>query len=409
MGVSAPMDDPDPTMQETESMTPTSSTLSAGERADIRRANRRALERFMGQDGLPWWEEGADQSGFAPDFLFQNPWTPPGLRGAGVTAPQDTREFFRWLQAAVTRFDVRFEKIHEMEDPYTFWMEYYGDGECSWGQGGRYEQLEVTFVRFDTEGRLKRYVEHYDPTRFLRSVGETVPHFSYAADRERRGMSRRSAEPDDLAAYIDRRRLQDQADEGRLDLASMDDAARALMRDANLRTLGRVLENGARPWWETIGHAYGDISDEFTVELPHFGHFGPVTYGPGEWQELVRWLTATFRDVEVTFRCHYTMEDPSSFWLEYYGEGTADWGPGRPFGHLGVSFVRFDAEGRLLRYREHFNPARLLEVAVPWTQPTFDYDADRVRHGLPPSGSRYVPMEEYVAARTSVGSADRGL
>jgi ketosteroid isomerase-like protein len=380
--------------------------MTEAERREIRARNRQLLEKYMGSEGMAWWEEGAVEAGwFANDFLFQIPFAQRGLP-VTYTDP-DYQQLFKYLHATLPRFDVKWQKIYDMVDPYTFWMEYYGDGECTWCDGGHYEQLEVTFVRLDEQGRLKRYVEHFDPVRVWRAAGKTIPRFDYNEDRLRSGMSAHIMPPDSLEQYIERRIARDARDEAAVDLSGMSEKEISEIRERNRALLHKYMGSEGLCWWEDGAVEAGYFCNDFIMELPNAWPGFARTYPEGEWQKQVGWLNRTVLRFDVLLECLYDTADPYAFWMEYYGDGAVSWGQGGPYSMLEVTFVRLDENGRLKRYREHFDASGPLETSGAWRVPTLDYNEDRKRNGLPPHNIPINTREDYVRQR--IADAARGI
>jgi ketosteroid isomerase-like protein len=380
--------------------------MTEAERKEIRARNRLVLEQYMGSGGTPWWEDGAAEvQWFSDDFRFQIPFAQKGL--PTMHSGADHRDFFRYLYTTVKSFDVKWGMIHDLYDPYAFWMEYYGDGECTWGKGGFYEQLEVTFVRVNEAGKLTRYVEHFDPTRVWENAGLTIPVFDYNKDRLRSGLPPHVRPKDTLVDYIEHRRTQDPGDEAAIDVASMSDKEIADMRERNRGLLNRYMGGEGLGWWQEGAVEAGYFSDDFVIECPNAFPGCAHVHPAGEWQEHLRWLNRTVLRLDVLLECVYETVDPYSFWLEYYVDGAVSWGKGGPYDSLVVAFIRLDEKGRLKRYREHSDPTRVLEASGAWRVPTFDYNEDRKRNGLPPHDMVLPTREDYLRER--LADAARGL
>ncbi|MGC7100620.1 hypothetical protein ACPZ19_38590 [Amycolatopsis lurida] len=387
-------------------------TMTTAEANEIRECNLGLIEKYLGREGIAWWDRGAEEAGwFAEDFLYQLPWAP---RGMPVTyAGNDRREYFKLLNSWLKDYEVKWQKISPLIDPYAFWVEYYAQGESAWGKGGPYEQYEIVFMRLDEQGRLTRCVEYFNPVNWWVAAGKTEPRFDYNIDRLRNGLEPdiRPEEDYSLRHYIEWRKNQDAIDEAMAaDLKGMSAQEISEIRERNRKLLTKYLSAEAEgmPWWDerrTPGADYH--SENHFTETPISAPGMPLKHGPGHWQKDNEWLARTVMSFDVSVECFYDMDDPYTFWYEYCGEGNMTWGQGGSYSVWEVVFVRLDKDGRMSRHRESYDPSRLLETAGSWKLPVCNMNEERKRHGLAPHGQRIDVMEDYVQQR--IADAARGV
>jgi hypothetical protein len=387
-------------------MTSGMTRMSHDERGELRARNQKLIRKYMGEtDGPAWWEPGAFEAGyFAEDFLYEIP-NAHSIPGMPITyRGDDIAEFFRYLNSATMSGGWRpiWHVIHDGADPSIFWMEFYGEGEAQWrgtGESSPYNQLEITYVELDENGKLKRYREHFNPTLLFESAGETIHGFDYNEDRLRSGLSPHIVPLDTQLDYAKRRMAQDPKD--LVDTSSLTDDE---IRDLRVRNR-RLIEmyQGDNPeglaWWDAGAREAGWFADDYSFEIPQMTKGAARTYRGEDAQVFHDWLHRTVMRFDVLFQHVHEMADPYTFWFEFYGEGSMTWGKGGSYYQLEISFARLDKDGKFLRYREHFDPVRILETTGAWKPVEYNYHDARERLGLPPHHMKEDTLQEYVARR----------
>jgi ketosteroid isomerase-like protein len=350
----------------------------------IRTRNRATLMSYLGrsEDGPAVDNTSQDARGLyaSSDHWGQNPFAPDGQFKAMKT-DEHWRTMFEWGEKTMPHpFMYTVVLYHETEDPKVFWVEDDGLGMVTWRGGFVYANRHMWKIQFNDEGRVCFETEYFSPIAKFRIDLTELPQWDYNAERLRIGLEpvvlprkgrthtyplliepAKQAVPDDEAARriraaVERFKVADRFVEGSYDAA------------------GR---------WVPDPEVVECLADDFVYELPWTPDGMLKMYDADERLAFSQFLAKSVADVRIIKKYFWATTDPTVFIFEDEREATVTWRGGGTYRNRHIGVLRFNSDGKLMRWCEYFDPAQMFTMdATKW--PEWDYNETRAEVGLDP-------------------------